>query len=273
MTMVAAEAAEPMETDGDAGNRNELDISTVDDDEELLEGEELITVGEYRIKIPLPPSLVASSGKEGEPRLMITHIENENFKSYAQVQTLGPFHKNFTCIVGPNGSGKSNVIDSMLFVFGYRSQKIRCKKTSVLIHNSDQFSNLDSCRVTVFFQKIVDTGPREHEYNVIPNSHFKVSRVGYKDNSSRYYLNDKATNYKEVSLFLRRQGIDLDHNRFLILQGEVESIALMKSKGQSPHEEGMLEFLEDIIGSSRFLSPLEKLHKLLERLNLERGEN
>ena len=68
---------------------------------------------------------------------------------------------------------------------------------------------------------------------------------------SRYYLNDKATNYKEISIFLRQQGIDLDHNRFLILQGEVESIALMKSKGTTPHEEGMLEFLEDIIGSSR----------------------
>ena len=63
-----------------------LDISTLSDDHELLEGEELIQVGEYRIKIPLPPSLVASSGKEGEPRLMITHIENENFKSYAQVK-------------------------------------------------------------------------------------------------------------------------------------------------------------------------------------------
>lgn len=33
--------------------------------------------------------------------------------------------QSFTSIVGPNGSGKSNVIDSMLFVFGYRAQKIR----------------------------------------------------------------------------------------------------------------------------------------------------
>ena len=38
---------------------------------------------------------------------------------------LGPFHKSFTSIVGPNGSGKSNVIDSMLFVFGYKASKIR----------------------------------------------------------------------------------------------------------------------------------------------------
>ena len=46
-------------------------------------------------------------------------------KKYAGKQVLGPFHKSFTSIVGPNGSGKSNVIDSMLFVFGYKASKIR----------------------------------------------------------------------------------------------------------------------------------------------------
>jgi structural maintenance of chromosome 4 len=30
------------------------------------------------------------------------------------------------------------------------------------------------------------------------------------------------------------KGIDLDHNRFLILQGEVEQISLMKPKGSNP---------------------------------------
>ena len=155
---------------------------------------------------------------------MISKIVNENFKSYAGVQTLGPFHKvwklfnfvgkpdlkprfkrffvnenlfemicvgqllfnwkfnhyqllwlaviwffswyltflflsqSFTSIVGPNGSGKSNVIDSMLFVFGFRANKIRSKKISVLIHDSENHKNLDFCTVGVHFQKIIDTG-------------------------------------------------------------------------------------------------------------------
>ena len=61
----------------------------------------------------------------------------------------------------------------------------------------------------------------------------------------------------------------MDHKRFLILQvrdsfvydhswvlkfelhqGEVESIAQMKPKAQSEHDEGLLEYLEDIIGTS-----------------------
>ena len=46
----------------------------------------------------------------------------------------------------------------MLFVFGYRANKIRSKKISVLIHKSDQYPDLNSCTVAVHFQKIIDTG-------------------------------------------------------------------------------------------------------------------
>lgn len=37
-----------------------------------------------------------------------------------------------------------------------------------------------------------------------------------------------------------------------MLQGEVEQIAMMKPKGLTEHESGMLEYLEDIIGTSRY---------------------
>lgn len=67
-----------------------------------------------------------------------------------------PLPQRFSCIIGPNGSGKSNVIDSMLFVFGYRAQKIRSKKLSVLIHSSDKHKDVQSCTVEVHFQKIID---------------------------------------------------------------------------------------------------------------------
>ena len=45
----------------------------------------------------------------------------------------------------------------------------------------------------------------------------------------------------EVTTLLKGRGIDLDHNRFLILQGEVEQIAMMKPKGVTPGDEGLLE--------------------------------
>ena len=60
---------------------------------------------------------------------------------------------------------------------------------------------------------------------------------------------------------LRQKGIDLDHNRFLILQGEVEQISMMKPKADNSNDEGMLEYLEDIIGSSRLKPLIEMLNQ------------
>ncbi|XP_016358777.1 structural maintenance of chromosomes protein 4 [Sinocyclocheilus anshuiensis] len=224
---------------------------------------------EILTSIPPPPP-PAMSSEPGAPRLMITHIVNRNFKSYAGEQILGPFHKRFSCIIGPNGSGKSNVIDSMLFVFGYRAQKIRSKKLSVLIHSSDAHPDIQSCTVEVHLQKIIDK--EGDDYNVIPNSSFYVSRTAAKDNSSSYHISGKKATFKDVGTLLRSHGIDLDHNRFLILQGEVEQIAMMKPKGQTEHDEGMLEYLEDIIGSCRLKEPINILCRRVESLNEQRGE-
>lgn len=47
---------------------------------------------------------------------------------------------------------------------------------------------------------------------------------------------------------------------------------MMKPKAQSEHEEGMLEYLEDIIGSSCFKEPIEQLANEVETLNEARGE-
>ncbi|XP_043926397.1 structural maintenance of chromosomes protein 4 [Protopterus annectens] len=227
------------------------------------------TVEEILSSIPPPPP-PAMTNEAGAPRLMITHIVNRNFKSYAGEKILGPFHKRFSCIIGPNGSGKSNVIDSMLFVFGYRAQKIRSKKLSVLIHSSDEHKNIDSCSVEVHFQKIIDK--EGDDYEVIPGSSFYVARTAYKDNSSTYHISGKKATFKDVGALLRSHGIDLDHNRFLILQGEVEQIAMMKPKGQTEHDEGMLEYLEDIIGSGRLKEPIQVLCRRVEILNEQRGE-
>jgi structural maintenance of chromosome 4 len=61
--------------------------------------------------------------------------------------------------------------------------------------------------------------------------------------------------------------VDLDHKRFLILQGEVESIAQMKPKAASEHDDGLLEYLEDIIGTSKYKTPIEESATEVEALN------
>ena len=192
-------------------------------------------------------------------RLMITKMVLENFKSYAGSQEIGPFHKCFSSVVGPNGSGKSNVIDALLFVFGKRAKQLRLNKVSELIHKSSAFPNLEACSVEVHFQLIVDNDDHPDDFEVVPGSEFVVTRTAFSNNQSKYTVGSKTSTYSEVGLLLRSHGIDLDNNRFLILQGEVEQIAMMKPKAAAPGEEGLLEYLEDIIGSNRFVEKIEEV--------------
>ncbi|TDZ32888.1 Structural maintenance of chromosomes protein 4 [Colletotrichum spinosum] len=200
-----------------------------------------------------------------KPRLVITYLILTNFKSYAGRQEVGPFHGSFSSVVGPNGSGKSNVIDSLLFVFGFRASKMRQGKLSALIHNSAQYPNLDHCEVSVHFREVLDQPGGGHE--VIPDSDLIISRKAFKNNSSQYYINNKNSNFTAVTGLLRERGIDLDHKRFLILQGEVESIAQMKPKAANEHDDGLLEYLEDIIGTSKYKAPIEESATEVETLN------
>jgi structural maintenance of chromosome 4 len=195
-------------------------------------------------------------------RLIIEQIEMENFKSYAGVKSVGPFHKSFSAVVGPNGSGKSNVIDALQFVFGKRAAKIRFKKLSDLIHNSTQHTNLSRARVLVSFVYIVDSP--DGGFDAVPGSAFSVERVVLRSGQCDYILDGSRSSWGEVTAVLKDQGIDLDHNRFLILQGEVEQISLMKPKGTTAHEEGLLEYLEDIIGSNQFVEPIAAAASNLE---------
>jgi structural maintenance of chromosome 4 len=98
-------------------------------------------------------------------------------------------------------------------------------------------------------------------YEVVPGSDFVLTRVAFRDNSSKYYLDNRGSTFTEVTKILKAKGVDLEHNRFLILQGEVEQISLMKPKAQSPHDEGFLEYLEDIIGSNQYVERIEAAGK------------
>jgi len=232
---------------------------------------------------------------------MILKMVLENFKSYGGVKEIGPFHKSFSSVVGPNGSGKSNVIDAMLFVFGKRATKMRLNKVraalgmsaalsrtrrtpyltsphpapvqvSELIHKSAEYPDLDYARVSVYFQEIVDDATSEDAYSVVDGSQFVVTRTAHRNNSSKYYVNSAGSSYTEVTALLKARGIDLDNNRFLILQGEVEQISMMKPKALTPGGDGLLEYLEDIIGSNAYVPKIAESEKVVEAMTAERTE-
>ncbi|KNE60833.1 hypothetical protein AMAG_06599 [Allomyces macrogynus ATCC 38327] len=215
--------------------------------------------------LPPPPGPAPLGG----PRLVMTRMVLTNFKSYAGKQEIGPFHKSFTAVVGPNGSGKSNVIDALLFVFGYRASKMRQNKLGNLVHYSEKYPNLDQCTVEIHFQELQETNGVE---SVVPGSDLLVSRTAFKNNQSRYSINQRPASYVQVTALLKSKGVDLTHQRFLILQGEVESIAQMKPKGTSDSDEGLLEYLEDIIGTAQYKDPIEAAQRDLDALDDLRHE-
>ncbi|CAI5484845.1 unnamed protein product [Closterium sp. Yama58-4] len=258
---------------------------------------------------PPPSSGAERSSHGGQSRLIITEMVLENFKSYAGVQRVGPFHKCFSSVVGPNGSGKSNVIDAMLFVFGKRAKQLRLNKVSELIHNSTDHQNLESARVSVHFKEIVDLD--DEKYESVPGSEFVISRTAYRNNTSKYHVDDHASTFTEVTRLLKAKGVDLDNNRFLILQVRaaaklvktaylsvarfipalVHLSSLIKTfvpiarirgagrggadrddeaQGAGPARRGLLEYLEDIIGSNQYIEQIDKGAKQLEELNERR---
>ncbi|GFE55089.1 chromosome condensation protein [Babesia ovis] len=211
-------------------------------------------------------------------RLIISKVVLKNFKSYGGTTVIGPFHKRFTSIVGPNGSGKSNVIDAMLFVFGFRAKQMRFDKLSELIHNSQAYLQmngnkpLQSMEVAVHFCEIIDRDPDMDEYEIVPRSELVISREVHRDNTSKYRINGRTATQKDVSNSLKSFGMDLYNNRFLILQGEVEQIAQMKPKATKPEEEGLLEYLEDIIGTNQYLDAIREAQKSYEEMQEQHQE-
>lgn len=126
------------------------------------------------------------------------------------------------------------------------------------------------------FQHIQDSETNPDGFVVIPDSEVVVTRTAYRDNTSEYRYNGKKISFKILAVELRKLGIDLDHNRFLILQGEVEQISLMPPKGKYNEkgdmvDEGMLEYLEDIIGSNVFIEAIKAAEAKVRAQRLHAG--
>lgn len=88
---------------------------------------------------------------------------------------------------------------------------------------------------------------------------FQISRTVKKSGQSYYQINDVKCTHDNVVQLLLENGLDIGHNRFLILQGEVESISMMKPAG------------DDILAemTKTQLMNLQLLRDVCERIKLD----
>ncbi|KAH0575730.1 SMC4-like protein [Spironucleus salmonicida] len=147
--------------------------------------------------------------------LRIEELVLHNFKSWYGEHLIALNTQGLACIVGANGSGKSNIIDALLFVFGWRAKQLRQDKLVDLIHQS---------QYKVPFAKVQVNFSNNGQY-------FSIGRVIQATGSQHYEVNGIKSTLSNVTQILLDNGLDIAHNRFLILQGEVESISMMKAVG------------------------------------------
>lgn len=183
-----------------------------------------------------------------EKRLYIQSLTVEDFKSYKGLHRIGPLGTGFNAVVGPNGTGKSNIIDAVLFVLGFRAKKLRHARAEDLIHSGDPRPS--KCTVTLHLED------KEKEK-------IEVGRTVSAKGKSTYVLNGAVVAQETIAETLTRYNIDLANNRFMILQGEIESISNMKPKGPG-EAQGLVEYLEEIIGTQKYIEEIKKHETALE---------
>lgn len=107
----------------------------------------------------------------------------------------------------------------MLFIFGYKANWMRLNRLNQLIHNSSTMTEIERASVEVQFKKVVND--ERDQIQEVAGEGFSLRRVVKMTGASKYYINDRESTQGEVKDRLKDEGIDLNNNRFLILQGEV----------------------------------------------------
>jgi len=185
----------------------------------------------------------------------IHRIELQNFKSYKQAQTIGPF-KRFTAIIGPNGSGKSNLMDAISFVMGIRSAQLRGNVLGDLVYNNDtEEGNDEKRKAYVRLVFLPDDGVEVH-----------FQRTITAGGNTAYHLDGKPCTWDQYNNKLMSYGVIVKARNFLVFQGDVESIA-----AKSPKD--LTQFIEQIAGSDDLKVEYERLEEEKHRAEEECSAN
>ncbi|KFB52700.1 AGAP002947-PA-like protein [Anopheles sinensis] len=176
----------------------------------------------------------------------LRYIEMENFKSYRGRAAIGPL-KRFSAVIGPNGSGKSNFMDAISFVMGEKTNSLRVRKLTELIHGAS-IGQPVSNRASVTAKFIITDDEEEVEKT------FQRSVIG---SSSEYRINGSPVSSTVYLQELEKIGINVKAKNFLVFQGAVESIAIKNAKERTA-------LFEEISGSGQLKDEYTRLKQEMQ---------
>ena len=161
------------------------------------------------------------------------------------VFSQGPF-KRFTAIVGPNGAGKSNLMDAISFVLGVRTMQLRGQQLRDLIFRKEGEETVErDAYVKLSFAKASAAEEGEEEDDDEDDEAAEILTFARKISSSgasSYVLNGRTVTWERYSKALAEIGVNVTSRKFLVFQGDVESIA-----GMAPRE--LTTYFEKVSGS------------------------
>ncbi len=181
------------------------------------------------------------------------------FKSFAD-KTEFVFDSAITGIVGPNGCGKSNVVDGFKWVLGEQSAKsLRGEAMlDVIFNGSGGRKPAGMAEVVLVFDnpRRLDTAARTLNIDV---NEVAVGRRLYRDGTSEYHLNNRASRLKDIRELFLDTGVGVDAYS-VIEQGRVA--ALLEA---NPEERRLI--FEEAAGISKFKARKKEAQRKLEKVD------
>lgn len=128
--------------------------------------------------------------------MVIETIVIDYFKSFGMECKAFEISSAFNLITGKNGNGKSNVLDALLFVFGFGSKHLRHSKLEHLINTyKEDMDDFEGCSVTIKVHYCRKENPEDKFVNTEGRAPITVKRIIEYSGKSSYEIDGKEATY------------------------------------------------------------------------------
>ncbi|DAZ95519.1 TPA: hypothetical protein N0F65_001858 [Lagenidium giganteum] len=156
------------------------------------------------------------------------------FRSYKDQVVTDPFSKEHNVVIGRNGTGKSNFFDAIRFcLLTSRFANLRPEERQALLHEGSG-KHVMSAFVEIVFDNHDGRLPVDTEEVVLRRT------IGVK--KDEFFLNRKHITKSDVVHLLESAGFSRSNPYYIVQQGKVNALALMKEKER-------LELLKEVAGT------------------------